>query len=512
MEQILELNEHEDVHSIRDRLEFAQSERVLLVIPPFSDVLKQRVDLLLIQRFAAEKRLEIALVTSDLNLRALAGELDIPTFFTVEAGQRRQRWHKPEDDLFGPYRPPDRSEAHRAAHDRDARVALSGDEQRRKIWTYVKYGLTSVAALALIVAGLTVLPSAEIVLVPQSQRVVSNTTVVADPAMELADLAGGRVPARSVTADIKGEVTISTTGKKSIPTTRATGVVFFVNQLNIPFRVQKGTVVRTSSGAQATRFVVTSDVEVPAGIGAQAQAPIEAVEVGVRGNVPANFINEVEGVAALSLRVSNPDETKGGGDREVAAVDPADLDTARAVLLDNLKQQAADTLVATELEPAEFLLVTSLSADAVLDATFDREVTEQATELTLQMRVRFSALAVDSEDANAIAFEAMKTQAASGYGLLPEGLVFQRGTETAIGDTGQYQFEMQSIGYSSADIDVTGALKAIAGKPVGSAASILEQKLPLQEPPRITIYPGWFPLIPMLPVRMHAIVDVSGEG
>ncbi|HJW83020.1 MAG TPA: hypothetical protein VJ754_01830, partial [Anaerolineae bacterium] len=74
MEQILELHEREDVHSIRDRLEFAQSERVLLVIPPYSDVLKRRVDLARVQRFAAEKRIEIALVTRDLNLRALAGE------------------------------------------------------------------------------------------------------------------------------------------------------------------------------------------------------------------------------------------------------------------------------------------------------------------------------------------------------------------------------------------------------------------------------------------------------
>jgi len=62
MEQILELHEHEDVHSIRDRLEHAQTERALLVIPPYSDVLKKRVDLQLIRRFAQQKHVEIALV------------------------------------------------------------------------------------------------------------------------------------------------------------------------------------------------------------------------------------------------------------------------------------------------------------------------------------------------------------------------------------------------------------------------------------------------------------------
>jgi len=510
MEQILELHEHEDVHSIRDRLEFAQSDRVLIVIPPYSEVLKKRIDLQLVRRFAQEKRLEIALVTRDLDLRALAAELEIPTFFTIEAGQRRQRWRSSQDDDLGPYRPPDRSEARRAARDRDARIALSGDETRRKIWSIAQVGLIGLVALAILFAVFAVLPSAELVLVPQSERVVSNVTILVDPEAESVDVAGGRVPARSVTTDIRGEVTIPATGRKFIPTSRASGVVFFVNQLNIPVRVTQGTVVRTSAGSQALRFVVTSDVEVPAGIGAQAQAPIEAVEVGAQGNVPANFINEIEGVAALSLRVSNPDETRGGGDREVTAVDPADLDAARTVLLENLKQQALDTIAANELEPTEFLLASSLSTDAILDATFDKEVTEQATELMLQMRVRFSALAVDSEDANAIVFAAMQVQSPARYGLLPDGLVFQRSTEVALSDTGQYRFEMQGIGYAAADIDVSGALKAIAGKPAGSAIEILEQSLPLQKPPKITIYPSWFPLVPLLPVRVHTVVDASG--
>ncbi|HEY4691546.1 MAG TPA: baseplate J/gp47 family protein [Anaerolineae bacterium] len=510
MEQILELHEHEDFHSIRDRLEFAESQRVLLVVPPFGDVLKRRVDLQRIQRFAQEKGLEIALVTRDLDLRALAAELHVPTFFSVEAGQRRQRWHKLDDDGYGPYRPPDRSEAYHAAQERDARIALSGDETRRQIWIGVKFGLIGIVVVAILFSAIAIVPSAEVYLVPQSERVVANVTIVADPDLQLADLEAARVPARYVLAEVKGTVTVPTTGKRAIPTTRASGVVFFVNQLNIPFRVPKGTVARTSAGAQAIRFVVTSDVDVPAGIGAQAQAPIEAVEVGVTGNVPANFINELEGVAALSLRVSNPDSTKGGGDNEVTAVDPADLDTARNLLLDQLGRQAIETLTQTTLEPSEFLLASSVSADAILDATFDKEVTEQATELTLQMRVRFSALAVDSENANAILFAAMQARSPAGYALLPEGLTFQRGTEQFLSEAGQYQFEMQGIGYAAANLDVGRALKSIAGKPRDAALSILQESLSLRQPPRITVSPNWFPLMPLLPVRIRAVVDASG--
>jgi hypothetical protein len=461
----------------------------------------------MVQRYAQEKRLEIALVTRDLDLRALAAELGVPAFFTVEAGQHRPRWRNADDD-FGPYRPPDRSEARRAARDRDRRIAPNA--LRQQIWSIVKVGLVALVAIAVLVSAVAVLPSADIVLVPQSDRVVANVTVIVDPNLESVDLIAQRVPARAVSTDVLGTITIPTTGKRAIPTTRATGVVFFVNQLNIPVRVQQGTVVRTSAGAQATRFVVTTDVEAPAGIGAQAQAPIEAVEVGALGNVPANFINEIEGVAALSLRVSNPDATRGGADREVAAVDPADLDTARALLIEQLKQQAIDTLRATELAPIEFLLASSIAVDTIVDATFDKEVTEQATELTLQMRVRFSALAVNSEDANAIAFAAMQASSPTAFDLRPDGLSFQRSTETPMGDTGQYAFEMQGIGLAAAELDVNGALRAIAGKSPQAAVDILERLLTLQKPPRISIHPNWFPVIPFLPVRVHAIVDASG--
>jgi hypothetical protein len=508
MEQILELHAHEDVHSVRDRLEFAQSDRVLLVIPPFSDVLRRRVDLQRIQRLAHTKRLEIALVTSDLNQRAMAAELGIPTFFTVEAGQRRRRWRAADDDGFGPYRPPDRSEAHRAAQERDARSVV--DPLRRRIWTWVKGAILAMVGASLIFGVVAVVPSAEVYLVPQSQRVVANALVVVDSELAAVDVAAGRVPARTVITEVRGEITVPTTGRRFLPASRAAGVVFFVNQLNIPFKVQQGTVVRTSAGAQATRFVVTSEVDVPGGIGAQAQAPIEAVEPGAQGNVPPNFINEIEGVAALSLRVSNPDSTRGGADREVTAVAPEDLLTARELLLEQLESQALAQMAADELSETEFLLTGSLAVDFIFDATYDHEVTEQTTELTLQMRAQFSTLAVDSADANAIVFEAMQRQAPAGYGLLPEGLLFQRGGEQLVGESGSYQFEMQGIGYAAADIDVGRALEAIAGKPLDAATAILQEELPLRQAPRISVSPRWFPIAPLLPVRMHAVVDASG--
>jgi hypothetical protein len=77
------------------------------------------------------------------------------------------------------------------------------------------------------------------------------------------------------------------------------------------------------------------------------------------------------------------------------------------------------------LAPDEFIIPESLSGN-ILELTFDREVTEQADELTLLMRVEYTAEKVRSEDANSLVFGALSAQTPPGYELLPEGMTFQR--------------------------------------------------------------------------------------
>ena len=92
MEQIIYLEPTDDILSIRDRVEMAEAKRVLLVVPPYSDVLTRRVDLQLDQRRAALAGVELALVVDDDLVRSQAREVGLPVFDSVEAGKRRKRW------------------------------------------------------------------------------------------------------------------------------------------------------------------------------------------------------------------------------------------------------------------------------------------------------------------------------------------------------------------------------------------------------------------------------------
>jgi hypothetical protein len=513
--QVIEIEDYDDVHTIRDRLITAHGPRLLLVIPWDSPSLRKPVDLQVVQRFGEANGIDVAIVSAESEVRAAARDVGLLAFRSVDSAQRKTRWHKPheEEDELKPWSPSKRKrrEAERAAVERNQAVAQSA--RRHPAWIALKIGIFVLALLMVAFAALAIIPNAQITLVPQSTRITTAINVIADPEAEEVDPLTGHVPSTEVTTIVRDTITIPTTGKRYIPETRATGRVVFVNQLNTPIRISQGTVVRTSATGQALRYVLTQDVEVPAGIGAQAEGIVEAVEVGAASNVGANLINEIEGVAALAARVSNPEPIGGGGDKEVRAVDAADRETAREEIRPKLREAALKQLY-EKLEPDEFIIPESLSGN-ILELTFDREVTEQADELTLLMRVEYAAEKVKSEDANSLVFGALNAQTPPGYELLPEGMAFQRGAAFVISDTQVlsqtlYQFPMQGTGFAAADLDVGTAIEKIAGKPLEEAVVLLQDSLPLKKDPEITIFPKWFPMLPWLSFRIQTEVDPQG--
>jgi hypothetical protein len=513
--QVIELEDHDDVNTIRDRLLTAQSSRVLLVLPWDSPSLRTPVDMQVVRRCGEANGIEVAIASTEGEVRAAAHDVGLPAFRSVDAAQRKRRWHKPheEDEELKPWTPSKRKrrEAERAAVERNQAVAQTA--RRHPAWIALKIGIFVLALLVVAFAALAIIPNAQITLVPQSTRITASINVIADSATEEVDAMTGHVPASEISTIVRDTITIPTTGKKSIPESRATGRVIFVNQLNSPIRISQGTVVRTTATGQALRYVLTQDVEVPAGIGAQAEGIVEAVEVGAASNVGANLINEIEGVAALAARVSNPEPLGGGGDKEVRAVDAADREKAREDIRPKLRETALRQLQ-EKLAPGEFIIPESLSGN-ILELTFDREVTEQADELTLLMRVEYFAEKVKSEDANSLVFNALAAQTPPGYELLPEGMAFQRGEALAVPTVETdtlplYQIPMQGAGFAAAALDVGTALEQITGKSPEEAVTLLQDSLPLKQEPRITVFPKWFPWLPWLSFRIQAEVKPQG--
>jgi hypothetical protein len=507
LEQIIYLEPTDDILSVRDRVDMAEAKRVLLVVPPDSDVLSRRVYLQLLQRRAAQSGIELALVAGDGLVRSLAHEVGLPVFGSVEAGKRRKRWRSPRDEEE-PLTQRRSEEAWEAAAQRGPRQVFA---YRLRYVRLALAWLIFIAVLAVFVASaVLVVPSARITLVPASQSVVVRLNAVIDPNIRVVDYARSRIPAAADYAEIEGSAQIATSGQKDIPTSRATGKVVFVNQLSQPVKIPRGTAVRTSAFTTAVRFVTMADVEVPESFGAQAEVPVEAVDVGAGGNVAANLINEVEGVAALAVRVSNPQPTTGGGVRQVPAVVQADKDRLRAALLQQLQQRALAQLQ-SQLGEQEYIPPESVAVAEVLDETFDRFVGEEAPSLGLQMRVRIVALKVGMQDANALVYAAMAAKTPPGHELIANGLTFLREETLVPADQrGNLTFAMRGSGYAAARLDTDAVRRAVTGKPVESVRKYLAQVLPLQANPLVEVWPDWFGRMPFLTFRIEIQVKPQG--
>src|SRR3990172_7820961 len=86
--QIITLESHDDLISVRDRLSWAKTPRILLVWPKYEQVTLRVLDLKILQRHADSFGAQLGLVTRRTNVRRDAESLGIPVFESTSAAQK----------------------------------------------------------------------------------------------------------------------------------------------------------------------------------------------------------------------------------------------------------------------------------------------------------------------------------------------------------------------------------------------------------------------------------------
>ena len=84
--QVIELEDHDNIDTIRDRILTADSARVLLVIPWDSPSLRKLVDMQVVARFGEANGIDVAIVSSEGEIRTAAHDAGLPAFRSVERG------------------------------------------------------------------------------------------------------------------------------------------------------------------------------------------------------------------------------------------------------------------------------------------------------------------------------------------------------------------------------------------------------------------------------------------
>ncbi len=521
VEQVIRLAGDEDIHAVRGMLARAQAPRVMLVVPKGHPTFQRLVRLKVLARQAQEEGVQVALVSADSQIRALAGQLGLSAFRSVEAGRRARRWREaPLLDTTVDSSARARVLDPATQQWRRGRSAVLEREQR--LGTDSHWGESILLAgllfgMMILLSSLLLLlvPSAHITLVPRQQPIDTTLTIVVDSGSQEVNFFDRIIPAEVENIAVQANQGIATTGFKDVPATRATGEVLFLNVSGQPSEVPVNTIVSTSSGTPI-RFRTTQPVSVPGELNARVSAPIEAVNPGPSGNVQPLQINMLEGAAANTLRVLNENPLEGGDVQQQAVVTAEDkttlLDQLRQLLLSQGLSQLEQSLQAGDAAGAssERFIVLGTAAIEITAETYSASVDDPSQVLNLDLRARVSGISASHDDIERLARRAVREQVPEGYQMLEDGFRFVVG-DGQRNEAGFWTVPVRAEGVASAELSGDQIRSLVRGRPLDEAKGALTQ-LPLAADPAIVLAPDWWSRMPYLPLRIFIRIGVLGAG
>ena len=495
--QILRLEAHDDVISARDKMQWSQTGRILLVWPERGKILTRRLDLILLLRHSQSLGAQLALITRDPQVCYHAAQLGIPVFNDLHQAQkshwrknRSLRWRK---SLLPPRRrtrPADLDELRQQAHPGTP--------------AWYSYPVTRIAAftlslLALLSIAAILLPGAEITIKPQSQEQHITLQVRADPEIDSINLSGA-VPAKTIEVVVGERLSTPAKGFSSVPDKPARVDVLISNLTDQVIPIPEGTVVRTS-GEDPGRFSIIAKGQVPAGVGQSVSLPARALVPGVQGNLPAESLTTLEGSLGTRLTVTNPLPASGGTNRPVLSPTDYQRDQLYKQLGERLRLQALEEL-SRQVQPGDLLLTPTLTLTQVIRAEYDPPQGQPADQLDLDLSLKFQAQVVSQGDLEALAKTILDANIPPGYHAIPGTLQLEMLDEPKPGVGQRVTWQIGAAQNLLADLEKGKASALIRGLAPGQVNEKLRASLPVQDTAAIRIFPSWWPRLPVLPFRI----------
>lgn len=490
--KIITLESHDDLISVRDRLSWAKTPRILLVWPKYEKVTLRLLDLKVLQRHADSLGAQLGLVTRRADVRRDAESLGIPVFDSTVSAQKNA-W-APSAPRVQRISPPPR---------RDLRKIRAEIHEKEPAWRTSLPGraiaFTAGVTAVLALTGLFV-PRAEVTLHPEMQTVSMVIPVGASPQNESVSITGS-IPARMISVRVEMEQSKTVTSEIAQPKTKAMGAVQFKNLTAGEVTIPAGTVVGTETNV---RFAALNEARLLAGAGEVVEVRIEALKAGSEGNVDAGAIVFVEGPLGLFVTVSNPEPTTGGTDSKAAGASDSDREQLRDAVMKELRR-SAESQIRAQIEANDLLLLDTLEIGESLLEEFSPPAGEAGKTLTLKMQAEFSALYISHSDLERLADLALT--AASPAGFERSGVaIFEPLSTPAADASGIAHFDLEITQIALRKIDAFQVFSIVRGRDPQTAKSELMNTFPLREEPQIVVAPSWWKWLPLIPFNLSVEV------
>jgi len=510
--EYIQLAANEDVNSIRDRLTFIRGTRILLIWPEQGTALTRKLDLVLVQREAKRRAIQIALVTHDEQVLQNAADLGMSTFETIGESERG-RWKRGRSRLFTSRddRPDDAPEPEELMD-----VASRIKTPKRVRWWRAALSRTAILIVMIAVLGGTayiVLPSATVSLQLSQDILQSEVNLTADPNARDVDVERRVIPATILRATVQSTGTVETTGRESLPDTAAIGVVVFTNLTTSAITLPIGTTVSTTTGTPIY-YKTMEEKRLPGGTNQTVEVPIQAVEgsTGTQGNVEAGLINTVVGDLASRVSARNLTPTTGGESRSYNLVTQEDHDRLLAIVRGQI-QSSAYTEMQQSLTDTQTIVIETIRIPANGErkdwTTFSKLVGASADVLTLDMRATVEALAIDDRFARQIVLADLAARQPIGLYLVPESFQYTRGSVIETRPDGTVVLSASGQGIVAGELNTIKMQESIAGRSVAETQTIIARLVSLAPgtTAQITLVPDWLPHMPLLAVRIQIVTQ-----
>ena len=501
--QIIQLEPHDDYISVRDRMGWGQTPRVLLVWPKSGKLLHRRLDLTLIKRYSTSLGSQLALVTRDHDVRYQARQLDIPVYKNVKEAEQR-RWKRPRK------RRKNKRSQTLLYRKRQGRETPNFEKMRDhahptlpRWYTHPVFRISvfTIGVLSMLVVAGVFIPSAEIYITPATTTESITIDVSASPDNKTVELSGA-VPAYFEKIIVEGRGRTPATGVTTIPRQSAFGRVTFLNLTDEDITVPVGTVVSTQD-EPPIRFFTTSERTIPAGSDG-ITIPIEAINPGSNGNVSAQKITSIEGPLGLNLSATNQRATTGGSDFSATTPSESDYQLIFDKLFDSL-QKTAQTEFEFNTETGDIALSLTPTNRQALEEDYQPETGEPADFLELNLRAEYQFPYAAGTDLHQLGRIVLDRHINDDFTPRPETLQIVHLSEPRILVTGKSTWRMQASWEMGAKLNKTEATSMVLGKAPDDAVQILDEQTPIEPGTNIYLFPEWWPRLPVLPFRIKII-------
>lgn len=498
---ILKVEIYDDTASIRDKITWCKSERILLVIPKQKKTFPARVELEIIERCANENGAQLAIVTRNSITREFAESLGIRVFPSVtdaeggdwgnrELNQRDVKPLKGKDAIL------------------EMRDEIPDNSSDRSFNQVIKLSLLVILCFLVLYLAVFALPSATVILYPESETQQLALDLHATTKVDQINITG-LIPAERQTIMLTEQKTGLSTGTVPVGKDKATGEVSLKNLTQDTVNLPTGTVFSTGS-EEAIRFIAADEVQIPPGEEA-VRLPVEAILPGEEGNVQAAQIRIIEGTYGSLLEVTNEEPFTGGTAQNLPAPTSHDYEVLRLELLADLEEQA---LTSSEPDTSGGLMpiTESLELEEVTREEQANPPGVASDTLTLTITARYSFLYYDPAQVTELAKKVLDIAKPKQYHIAGTDIFISSIGEVTIAGSGEAEWTVKIAQQIIKDYPSESLKKMIKGKKITEAVRILNEEVPQYRSAEVIPFIKWWPNLPFMVNQIQIEEKVENGG